>query len=210
MSAENEKSMRVLYCVLALLLTFSAALSAAENNKRYEIESGIVLYKLEGANIGAETLVFDNYGLREARRHSSTFTMNDESRKVDLAFILKNGFLYTISATEQKATKKECSGFGDFSSPSGYSANDLKKMDKSEKVGVETILAKKCEIWKVPKQNLKIWLWKELPLKVETELFGRLKTTYTAEKILTDIDPPDKYFEIPDGINFDLKDDKDK
>ena len=70
-----------------------------------------------------------------------------------------------------------------------------------KKIGEEEVLGKTCEVWEIKNMGTKIWIWKGITLKTETDMMG-MKINQTATKNRNHIKMAEEYFEVPEGVTI--------
>ncbi len=188
--------------LLLIFFTISIAISAQEF-KRYAFKSGKVVYKSSGSMTGTETMYFDNYGMIEVKNTKASLNMMGIKQVTDTKVIMDAEWIYTLNNNSGEATKIENPLYSMF--PGG---GDLEKASEDMmismggvKTGTETLLGKKCDIWKIEKLMSTIWIWKTIPLKTEVKMMG-MNITNVATSVEVDIEVSPNEFKIPDGVEF--------
>ena len=167
--------------------------------RKYPFESAIVTYKLEGSEEGEKIVYMDMGGYEIAEYKTIRKKRNKEEKET---VMLIGADMITIDYDNKSAVKMH--------NPMAYLLADPDRdwQKTGEKmlikmgykvVGNETIEGKNCAVWKKGKQ--KLWLWKGITLKSEDKVGGK-KTIETAVDIKTDVNVPAKYFEVPEGFEF--------
>ena len=185
-----------------ILLLVSITLSA-QDFKRYEFKSGKVVYQSTGSMTGSETMYFDNYGMLEVKKTKATLEMMGIKQVTDTKVIMDGKWVYTIDNNSGEANKMENPLYSMF--PEG---GDLEKVGEQlminmggKKIGTETLLDKKCEIWEIKKLMSKVWVWKSIPIKSEINMMG-MKITQLATSVEVDIKVSPNEFKLPAGVEF--------
>lgn len=176
---------------------------SAQDFKRYEFKSGKVVYQSNGSITGTEILYFDNYGMLEVKNTKATLEMMGIKQVTDTKVIMDSKWIYTIDKNSGEANKMKNPLNSMF--PEG---GDLEKVGEEiminmggKKIGSETLLGKKCEIWEIEKLMSKIWVWKSIPLKSEIKMMG-MNITQIAISVEVDINISADKFKIPEGVEF--------
>jgi hypothetical protein len=188
---------------LLLLLIFISVSIFAQEYKRYHFKSGKIVYESTGAMTGTSTTYFDNYGMLEAKKSNLTIDMMGVKQEHNSLEIMKDRWVYSVNLKTNTATKIENPMYQLF--PNGVEGEEvaiamMKKMG-GKKIGTETVSGKNCDIWDVPKMMSKIWVWKTIPIKTETNVMG-MQITQTATSVETDIPISQDKFNIPKGITI--------
>jgi hypothetical protein len=152
---------------------------------------------------GTETMYFDNYGMLEVKKTKASLNMKGIKQVTDTKIIMDANWIYTINNNSGEATKMENPLYSMF--PEG---GDLEKASADMmismggvKTGTETLLGKKCDIWKIEKLMSTIWIWKTIPLKTEVKMMG-MNVTNIATSVEVDIAVSPNEFKIPAGVEF--------
>ena len=170
--------------------------------KRYEIESGIVEYKLStsGAVMGIKSeghgtgsLVFKEYGnieLDEEKKSDTTMGQTETTHKMTK---YDKGVVYSVDFNNKVITKLDYTSMAN---------QDVSKMGKKmmqqmggKKVGDEKFLGYDCEVWTL--MGSKLWIYKGVLLKLESSIMG-VKSTKVATKAEFNIKIDDAKFKLPD------------
>lgn len=169
--------MKIIYLkilVLASILSVhNTAFSQVENieNRRYNIESAIIKYKLSGKTKGTETLKFDDWGKREIYKIKTVrqivFYSVKNIQKINTLNISKADTLYSIDLNNKTGVKTI---FSNITNPNQFSKADILN-NNGKLLFKDTILGKNCEVWKTEK--LKIWLWQGVALKIESKIIAK-------------------------------------
>jgi hypothetical protein len=193
---------------LVLLIVFAVLFSTnadALDLKKYKIKSGIIEYKIEGSTKGTEILYFDDWGLREAKETKTQMRIFGIKTETNTLNINDKDWSYNIDLKEKTGTKssndlmKDIIGKISEEEAEQYGEIMYKELD-ARKVGNETVLGKNCEVWEIRKLNSKVWIYEQVPLKMEVDMLG--KTTYTATKFEANASVPSSKFEVPKGIKI--------
>ncbi len=205
---------------LSILLSLAVVLMSCNGNsqntlKRYNVESGIVDYetiitgKIMGSKIsgsGVEHLYFKNWGALELKETQSSQTTTikmfgtEKIEKTSTHTInkLDDGESY-LADLDKKTITVGRDPMMDLMKESNTNASDAgKDMLESmggEKVGTESVLGHRCEVWDV--MGAKQWLYKGVMLKMEVSVLG-IKTITEATSAKFDVSVADSNFKLPD------------
>lgn len=185
--------------------------------KRYEIKSGIIETETSGTmNSGTETIYFDDYGQREAKYTTTTVSvpgMNIKQTSNQLT-IIDGNWMYSIDLDKKTGYKMKPPMLEELAK--GQSTDDLAKVGKEmleqmggKKIGEEKILGKTAEIWEMASMGTKIWVWKGITLKTETNMMG-MEIKQSAIRLETNIPVSNTKFKIPDDITISEENPMDK
>ncbi|OQX72709.1 MAG: hypothetical protein B6D59_07790 [Campylobacteraceae bacterium 4484_4] len=190
-----------IFKIFTIVLLAGATLCAGV--KRYDIKSGIIEYKLSGGGsmMGISTkteghakVIFKDYGNVELRDEViSSTTMGQTTKNRNLSKFV-GGTIYSVDFEEKRIIT--------MSPEMLKNKKDLQKLGKEmmeqmggKIVGKGKILGYPCEIWEV--MGSKIWLYKGVPLKSESNMMG-MKHTEVATKAKFNVHIPDSAFKLPD------------
>ncbi|MCF6239812.1 MAG: hypothetical protein L3J74_00535 [Bacteroidales bacterium] len=169
----------------------------AQDFKKYYQKSGKLVQKLTGSATGEQTIIWDDYGVKELT--ISKINMMGMSMEQYTLYI--NNDLYTWG--NQEPTVKH---FSDDAvkelTKRKYTADDYANLGKEmmkqsnfiEK-GKETVLGKNCIVWENP-DGIKLWGWKNLTLKMEMNVMG-MSLKYEPVSLDIDISIPSETFDLP-------------
>ncbi len=162
-----------------------------------------MVYQSSGSITGTETMYFDNYGMLEVKNTKASLDMMGIKQVTDTKVIMDGKWIYTLDKNSGEATKMDNPLYSMY--PEG---GDIEKIGEEmmtnmggKKIGTETLLGKKCEIWEIQKLMSKIWVWKSIPIKSELNMMG-MKITSIATSVEVDIDVSPDEFKIPEGVEF--------
>lgn len=179
--------------------------------RRAEFKSGIIEYTTTGFSTGKQTLFFDDWGFKNAILQE----IKIGETTVQNHIIITEDWTYQINNTEKRYIKLQSDDskkYREFYEQTKNNAEASKKLLEwagGKMIGKEKFMEKDCEVWFMPTQNAKNWLWNGLILKsVMSMPFGDL--TFEATKIKTDIKIPDSVFAIPKNVEFKLAQPKKK
>lgn len=205
MTTQILKSSTILILVAAFGL--SAPLNAqGDKDRRYDIKSAIIKYKIQGMVEGEETWYIDDYGANEARYSNAVIKMFGEQESEELT-IIKGRDEYKIDLKKRTGTKEPVEFFVKIE-------NSDKPIDKTlppfeqfaqaegmKKVGTGEVLGKKADIWEVEGKT-KIYLWNGIPLKIDAYMGEQILLKMEALEIQDGADIPATKLEIPADITF--------
>jgi hypothetical protein len=194
-----------LLAVLLLSLTLVSTLSAA--TKRYDVKSGIVKYKISGGGSilgvttkmeGVSKLYFTNYGNLELHEERETTTTMGQTTTTHAIVKIVGDTVYSVDDDEKVIVKQQLGTLMD----QNKEGKDLtvvgKEMMKEmggKKIGTEKFLGYPCEVWEL--LGSKIWIYKGVPLKTESNFMG-FKHTIIATEAKFGVKIPKEKFKLPD------------
>ncbi len=207
---KNQKRInQIKHYLPVLFMLFSVIqLNAQDKITRYPIESAKVTYNIKSPEgTGTKVLFFDHYGRRESQHE----TIQKRGKTVkDKITILNNGKSYSIDLLKNTAQDMSQATGMAMKMMAGATGNDMSATGKKmlegmggEKVGSETFLGKTCEKWEVHTMGkTTMLLWKGIPLKTETRVFG-IKSTEEATSIKTGLSFSNADFLPPAKVKMD-------
>ncbi|MEM7372939.1 MAG: hypothetical protein AAF587_30235 [Bacteroidota bacterium] len=176
----------------------------AEGFKRYEVESGIITYKLSGnMQSGTKTIYFDRWGLREATYEESVTKIFGLKQKSETISFLdgENMYNYDPKKNTYMRTKNTL-----VKPVADEMSNGEKSMTKGGKaflegmggklIGNETFMGKDCEIWELASLNSTNYIWKGVSLKATATLLG-MTTEWEATDIQINVEVPEDKLSLP-------------
>lgn len=153
------------------ILNISYSQSSFIDNKRYDIESAFIKYNIYGNTKGVEVLKFDTWGLREINKvevvREVVFYSVKNIQNIQNINILNKEFSYNIDLKNKTGIKTTSSNIV---INNQFTKDEILK-NNGKLLYHEMVLAKNCEVWKT--NNLKIWLWKGIVLKLESKILGK-------------------------------------
>ncbi len=164
--------------------------------KKYRFETAIVEYEVEGHDKGTKTLFIDMGGYKVAEY----ITIKKKKSEEKTAIILYGADMISIDFDDKQAVKMH-------NPMAFYLANPNRDWEETgeilltklgfEKTGKETIIGKKCDVWKHGKHR--IWIWDGLTLKSADG-----KDIETATDIKIDATISEEKFEVPEGFEYEI------
>lgn len=193
---------KLLLIIMALLIVTNIQ---GQDLKRYQIKSAIIEYKIEGSSEGTETLYFDNYGQKEAKRTKLKTTMMGFTQETDQLIVLDKNWIYTADFKTKTITKMENPSY-EMLMELTKENTELEKLSSAmmenmggKMIGTESIDGKKCDVWEVASLGSKMWIHKSIPLKTVVNMMG-MNITYKTTKIQLNVPVPSSKFELPKGF----------
>ncbi len=179
--------------------------ASSDTQKRYGIKSAVVEYIITGSQEGTKTLYFDKWGLRQAEYTRSVLTVGGFSKPINIVNIIDGDFQYIINIDQNSGTKtrnpilksmdelKGQKGFNEFGEQMLLSMG-------ANKIGKDSFLGKDCDVYEMRNTGTRLWIWKWITLKSETNSRG-LEINVTATRINEGSVPKDK-FTIPEKVTL--------
>jgi hypothetical protein len=175
--------------------------------KRYEIQSGILEFDVQGVRQGTETLSFDDWGMREARYSKMQGTVGETVQDFEQLTVMAGEWITGMDLKRKEGIKSINTVY--VALKQGVPPESLQSMVVlgpemmqrlgGQKIGSETIAGQTCELWSVPSFNSKSCIWKGIVLMMEVETEeGKIRSEARSIQENVGVDP--KRFEIPEGI----------
>ena len=190
--------MKTKFLLASLLMLASAGLYAQDGNepvKKYGFKSAIVKYTTDimGQKVESTTYIED-FGAKECQKVKMDVPGMGE---METAVITKDGKSWAVNYA-MKSVQENPVNQPNFSK---LTDEDIKKYNIKE-VGKDTFLDKECVVYTMEneaqgmKANIKVWTYKGLGLKQETDISG-MKITATATEFTEDATVLPQVFDIP-------------
>lgn len=190
---------------LAALVVIGTAVSAtavrAADPQKFQSASGRVTYKLSSRVMnGTNTMMWTDFGKRFRQDTSAKVTA--QGRTMDMTSwvisdgknVYMHGPMQGQTVMKMKVDPKQIAARGGLNMMSAP-----KNLGKA--LGKATIAGKQCEIREMPKgANGKIWIWQNLPLKMELTDASGVGMTMEATKVETPVNLPANLFQVPAGM----------
>lgn len=206
--------MKRLSIILSLAILLTSCSGNSQNQlKRYNVKSGIIEYKITtvgkilGSKIsgsGVQYLYFKNYGALELNEEISSQTSvmkffgkeKKETTKSHTMNKIENGKNYSVDFENEIITGGSIPGMmlmedGENGEETG---KDMLISMGGKKIGDETFMGYKCEVWTV--MGVKQWLHKGVMLKMEMNTLG-ISTITEAISVKFDTSVTNDKFKLP-------------
>ncbi len=182
------------------LIVISAVIifSANAQEKKYAIEKGKVVYKMEiMGSVNTMTMYFKEYGIIQA----TISEVNMMGITANMRTIERDGFVYNLNLNNKTGIKtlideEEKNGLlkGDIDTLSDEQLTEY----EAKREGTEVIAGKKATVYTLTENGSKntFCIWKNIPLKWEAEDEG-IKITTKAIEVSENPSFPEGVFEIP-------------
>ncbi|MCD6545009.1 MAG: hypothetical protein J7K34_10935 [Flavobacteriaceae bacterium] len=188
---------------LATFISIGIYAQKKSNYKVFPFKSGIIEYQKTGKTKGTTTKYIDEYGYKQADYGESITKIFGHKTEEKEETILIGPTVYTINYKENTVNKGKNPVYETYANSKGnydeLGKKSMKALGFSDTGETETILGKKCEIWKGSLGE--ICIWKGLALKTKTKIFG-MKMEEVATKINIDTKVSASKFEIPKGMEI--------
>ncbi len=159
--------------------------SAEASDSAFPSEQGKITYTLAGTLNGDETWYWSDWGKKQ-RRETNTVMEMMGIRKADNKVNLNiEGKSYNLNEKAKTATAIS-SDLGDAMADMDYSSEEALTQFGAVKDGTEDVIGKTCQIWKMESLMSRVWVWKGLPMRSETDM-GIVQTSTIATSV--DLDP---------------------
>lgn len=174
--------------------------------KRYGIEKGALIFRLDGVVNGTEHLFFDNWGWREAKyTRTTTDAGTFQERTNEVQYI--DGELRYVYHPDTKTADY-------FESPQIQQTADRYQTKDMVAVGIEIIKNMggepagtgkighiECEIWELKKYRTTLYMWQGLTM-FEQSFTGNLPVRRTCVQIKTEEEIPLEKLVMPEGVKI--------
>lgn len=169
----------------------------------YGIDHAAIEYEISGAEKGAETLYFDQWGMRQARFKSADTTKWGFLNTITLNLAEQIIFIDPNKNLGQKKVDEKLKQL--LADPKATSAGLLSlqsvTMMGGKKIADENVSNWACEVWEVESMKLKLWLWNGIIIRSQAQT-PEGQINYLVIKIddVTVVD--EAVFTVPPGIKF--------
>ncbi len=171
--------------------------------KRYGIEKGYFVFRLEGTIQGTEEIFFDNWGWREAKYTRTRTDIGEFHERTNEVQYIDGEFRYVYHPDTQVADY--------FETPQVQRSADKYSTKDMVIVGIEmlknmggTLTGKgmigdlECEIWEIKKHRTTLYMWQGLTMS-ENSLVGNFPVRRTCVQIKTEEPVPVEKLLLPKG-----------
>lgn len=187
--------------VLGTAVTTTATAVRAADPQKFQSASGRVTYKLTSTVMnGTNTMMWTDFGKRFRQDTSAKVTAQGKTMDMtswvisDGKNVYMHGPMQGQTVMKMKVDPKEIAARGGLNMMSAP-----KNLGKS--LGKATIAGKECEIREMPKGATgKIWIWQNMPLKMELSGANGVGMTMEATKVETPVNLPASLFQVPAGM----------
>ncbi len=175
--------------------------SRNSESAKYELAEGIIEYEM---NIIITTVKMTTYFKNHGEIQASVMEANIMGQKSVERELHKDGVFYKLDMLKKTGDKIVMDGEipADFDPMKFNFANisdEIKEKYHIKEVGKEEFLGKECTIYttEAPEGTSKMWIWKNIPLKMKVNAQGMEMDLLTAKKIDENPTFPEGIFEIP-------------
>ncbi len=216
--------MKKLIMILAVAFLFTACKNNTETTEQAENTSVIADIKeavagdgLKSAIYESETLMpggmgssvnkvtFDDYGKKSRTEINSTITFGGKSMNTSSNSLMLDGYIYSwqTGATKGNKFKLDESRFDPSNTDFSKLSEEMKKKLNYKDEGTETVNGKECKVASFSAEQMKgkVWVWKQIPVKVEMSVVGKTITS-NLKSLEENPSIPAGTFEVPSGIEF--------
>lgn len=194
-------------CAVTIMIGLTAVFAQSTVN-RYKVKSGIVEYKITGTQSGRETLYFDKFGKREATYSNTKISFGGFSQETNTMALLKGKYQYNIDLDKKTGNKIDNPFLQQMNQSAAEQGKDLTdageemmKQMGGKKIGTEMFLGKKCDVWEIKQMSTKVWVYKGIALKTESNMAG-MKMTKVATSFQENVKIPEIKFTIPKDVKM--------
>jgi hypothetical protein len=170
-----------------------------------KVKSLLVETETEMPGMGKTTMktIFDDYGKVKLTETNTAISAGGHSINNNAKSLLKDGYLYSWSTIGKSGSKFKIdeSGFD----PKNLSnlTDEMRAKYNFKEEGSETVGGKECKVYSYSFEQMKgkVWIWKQVPLKSEINVGGKV---YNTNFVRLEEDPaiPAGTFDLPAGIEF--------
>jgi hypothetical protein len=174
--------------------------------RRYQVESGTIVYQLTGLEQGTETLYFKDWGNTEVHYKQSKLTiLGTTAPNTHSMYLVKGDDVYNIDLNKNKGTKiihppKDMSVLEEKSDPEQKGEQKLNILG-GKKIGTKDIAGETCDNYEMKDLDSTTCIWNNLILETTNNTEG-FKQKNTAVRIDIDSDIPEQKFAIPAEITL--------
>ncbi len=172
-----------------LIICLSFLLFSGEHS--YKFKSGKFVTKITGPYNSVSTTYFDDYGKKMYVETTSEIPMYGEIQKKQSSILVLPDKSYSIQHDQKSFMEIPDDGEYDMDEDTMDYTDDMGK-----KIGTEKILGRTCDIYQ--KDNMKFWIWNEMPLKTEITEQGQKFITEVIS-IEENAKVPASKFAVPSG-----------
>lgn len=137
--------------------------------KRYGIEKGVLIFRMDGALSGTENIYFDHWGWREGKYVQTTSDIGTFDQKINKIQLLDGERRYEYDPKkneahyfESKQVQKSADAYGT-KDMTIISDKMIKRMGGKIK-GTNQIRGVKCQVWGIDQYDTEISMWKGLTM----------------------------------------------
>lgn len=188
-----------------LLFIIAGKFMYGQDFKRYGVESAIVEYELTGMQTGNAIMYFDAFGMREATYENSIVDVYGTKQETENVNYLDGFWQYNYDKQSNTGTKTKNTVLESLVKNSGGDLEQIGiEMFESmggKKSGTEELIGKLCEIWELESMGTRVWVWKNVLLKTETNMMG-VEILRVATSIQVDVEIPSDKISVPSDVEF--------
>lgn len=171
--------------------------------RRYGIEKGRLIFRLDGAVNGIEVIYFDHWGWREGKYVRTEANVGAYKEKTNMAQFLDGERRYEYDPKTNTANYFDSPQVE--ASAQKYQTKDMVKVadEMLKKMGGVHIKAEEfqgvmCDVWEIEKYRTTLHMWQGFTLK-ERSFTNNLPVGRTCISILSDADMPAEKMTVPAG-----------
>lgn len=172
--------------------------------KRYGIEKGALIFRIDGAMKGTEHIYFDHWGWREAKYTRTTADVGSYQERTEETQYLDGERRYVYNP------KTNTANF--FDSPQIQQAADKWQTKDMVKVGIEMLKGMGgrpdgtgkvgdtvCDVWRIDQHRITLHMWQGLTMK-ELSFVNNVPVESTCVQIKTEEEIPLDKLLLPKGV----------
>lgn len=172
--------------------------------RRSDIHSGILEYKLSGLTKGVTILYFEARGIREARYIKAEATFIDQAQAVDSVRFIESGTIVDVNYTNGTRKNIETDDLSSYDIKLRYKLTQINEEViqtlKARKIGTKKIAGLTCENWEFPAQRVTRCIWNGVVLEASSNMGALGFQTLTASRAEFNVPIPKDRFVIPDDF----------
>ena len=183
----------------------AAADPSLEGLRRFPVESGIVEYELTGFQNGTETLWFEKWGLRSARRTSAVVESPEGKQPIEKLEIIDGPWIWQLNLRTKVGARSRNPWIAELRAAGDRDFRELGELlmqkERAKPIGTDTIAGKPCNLWESHEGQKRTWMWESLPLKTEVNVVGHVTTT-EAKSLREEVPIPAEVFLAPPEVKI--------
>lgn len=196
--------MKKISLIILLILSVTSLFAQI---KRYEIESAIIEYDINGSGnmtgmatkiSGKSTVFFKNYGIIELSDEKINQNLMGQNEYTHDIIKIEDDTVYSVDFEEKVIYKQKITASEKEMMVKDTNEKSLKDLG-GKKIGTEKVAGYKCDIWQL--KGSKICIYKGIPLKMQTNTMG-ITQVQIAKKVQLNVSIDDDKFKLP---NFPIK-----
>ncbi len=150
-------------------------------------------------------VIFDDYGKKSRTEMTTTMSLGGKSMNTSYNSLMVDGYVYSWSnlAKTGNKFKLDASNFDPANTDFSKLTDEMRKKLNYKDLGTETVNGKDCKVASFTTEQMqgKIWMWKQVPVKMEMSMMGKVITT-NVKDINENPNIPAGIFDVPSDIQF--------